>query len=81
MIERHRGDAGEGHGPEALGRSSRSVGGIAVRTGSEETPRSIAAERWEELREFRAAHPLERATVNGVSWSYVAGGTYAVDEP
>jgi pimeloyl-ACP methyl ester carboxylesterase len=43
-------------------------------TGSEETPRGIAAERWEELREFRAAHPLERATVNGVGWSYVAGG-------
>jgi hypothetical protein len=43
-------------------------------TGSEETPRGIAAERWEELREFRAAHPLERANVNGVGWSYVAGG-------
>jgi deazaflavin-dependent oxidoreductase (nitroreductase family) len=43
-------------------------------TGSEVTPWGIAAERWEELREFRAAHPLERATVNGVGWSYVASG-------
>jgi len=34
----------------------------------------IAAERWEELREFRATHPLKRTTVEGVGWDYIASG-------
>ena len=34
----------------------------------------IAAERWEELREFRATHPLKRTTVSGVGWDYIASG-------
>ena len=41
---------------------------------SEETTRGIAAERWEELREFRATHPLKHTTVEGVGWDYIASG-------
>jgi pimeloyl-ACP methyl ester carboxylesterase len=42
--------------------------------GPDATRRGIAAERWEELREFRATHPLKRATVAGVGWDYIASG-------
>ena len=42
--------------------------------GSEETHGGIAAERWEELREFRATHPPKRVSVAGTSWHYVASG-------
>jgi pimeloyl-ACP methyl ester carboxylesterase len=42
--------------------------------GSDETHRGIAAERWEELRGFRAAHPLKHTTVEGVGWDYIASG-------
>jgi pimeloyl-ACP methyl ester carboxylesterase len=42
--------------------------------GSEETPRGIAAEQWEELREFRATHPLKHTNVAGVGWDYIACG-------
>jgi pimeloyl-ACP methyl ester carboxylesterase len=42
--------------------------------GSDETHRGIAAERWRELREFRAAHPLKHITIAGVRWDYIASG-------
>jgi pimeloyl-ACP methyl ester carboxylesterase len=41
---------------------------------SDETTRGTAAERWEELREFRAAHPSKRVAVGGVGWEYIASG-------
>ena len=41
---------------------------------SDETHRGIAAERWEELREFQASHPLKHITVAGVGWDYIVGG-------
>jgi pimeloyl-ACP methyl ester carboxylesterase len=41
---------------------------------SEETHRDIAAERWKELREFRATHPLKHTAVTGVGWDYIASG-------
>lgn len=40
--------------------------------GSDETHQDIAAERWEELREFRAAHPLKHTRVERVGWDYIA---------
>jgi pimeloyl-ACP methyl ester carboxylesterase len=43
-------------------------------TGSEETPRGIAAERWEELRVFRDTHPMKHVTVSGADWDYIASG-------
>ena len=36
--------------------------------------RDLGAARWEELREFRAAHPLKHTTVSGVGWDYLASG-------
>jgi deazaflavin-dependent oxidoreductase (nitroreductase family) len=42
--------------------------------GPEETPQGIAAERWEELREFRDTHPLKHTNVAGVGWDYIACG-------
>ena len=42
--------------------------------GSDETHRGIAAARWEELREFRATHPLKHAGVERVGWDYIASG-------
>jgi hypothetical protein len=42
--------------------------------GSDKNHRGIAAERWEELREFRATHPLKHTTVAGVGWDYIASG-------
>jgi pimeloyl-ACP methyl ester carboxylesterase len=41
---------------------------------SDETHRGIAAERWEELRAFRATHPLKHIAVAGVGWDYLASG-------
>jgi deazaflavin-dependent oxidoreductase (nitroreductase family) len=38
------------------------------------TRRDPGATRWEELREFRATHPLKHVTVDGVRWDYIAGG-------
>src|SRR5829696_2592095 len=34
----------------------------------------IAAEWWEELREFRTTHRLKRVSVDGVGWEYIASG-------
>jgi pimeloyl-ACP methyl ester carboxylesterase len=34
----------------------------------------IAAEWWEELREFRTTHPPKRVSVDGVRWEYIASG-------
>jgi pimeloyl-ACP methyl ester carboxylesterase len=36
--------------------------------------RDLGAARWEELREFRAAHPSKRVAVAGVNWNYTASG-------
>jgi deazaflavin-dependent oxidoreductase (nitroreductase family) len=36
--------------------------------------RDLGAARWEELREFRAAHPSKRVAVGGVGWEYLASG-------
>ena len=41
---------------------------------SDEIHQGTAAERWEELREFRAAHPLKHITVARVGWDYIASG-------
>jgi len=42
--------------------------------GSDEIHRGIAAERWEELREFRATHPPKHTRVKKVRWDYIASG-------
>jgi pimeloyl-ACP methyl ester carboxylesterase len=42
--------------------------------GPDATHKGIAAERWEELRVFRATHPLKHTTVAGVGWDYIVGG-------
>ena len=42
--------------------------------GTEDSTRGIAAERWEELREFRATHPPKHITVAGVGGDYIACG-------
>lgn len=42
--------------------------------GHDATRRGIAAERWEELRQFRASHPPKHTTVAGVGWEYIASG-------
>jgi len=42
--------------------------------GPDATRQGIAAERWEEILEFRATHPLEHVTVAGLSWDYIASG-------
>jgi hypothetical protein len=34
----------------------------------------IAAEWWEELREFRTTHRPKRVSVDGVGWEYIASG-------
>jgi pimeloyl-ACP methyl ester carboxylesterase len=34
----------------------------------------IAAERWQELRKFRATHRPKHITVKGVNWNYIASG-------
>jgi pimeloyl-ACP methyl ester carboxylesterase len=41
---------------------------------SDENHLGIADERWEELRQFRATHPLKHTTVAGVDWDYIASG-------
>jgi deazaflavin-dependent oxidoreductase (nitroreductase family) len=38
------------------------------------TRRDLGATRWEELREFRATHPLKHVIVDGVGWDYIASG-------
>src|SRR5215213_1875932 len=42
--------------------------------GTDDSTRGIAAERWEELREFRATHPPKHISVAGVGWDYLATG-------
>src|SRR5215210_4882854 len=42
--------------------------------GTEDSTRGSAAERWEELREFRATHPPKHITVAGVGGDYIACG-------
>ena len=42
--------------------------------GADDSPRGIAAERWEELRKFRVTRRPKHITVKGVSWDYIAGG-------
>jgi pimeloyl-ACP methyl ester carboxylesterase len=42
--------------------------------GAKDSTRGIAAERWEELRQFRATHPLKHRSVAGVGWDYIASG-------
>jgi hypothetical protein len=41
---------------------------------TEDSTRRIAAEWWEEFREFRTTHPPKRVTVDGVGWEYIASG-------
>jgi len=41
---------------------------------TDDSTRGIAAEWWEELREFRSTHPPKRFTVDGVGWEYIASG-------
>ena len=36
--------------------------------------RDLGAARWEELQEFRAAHPSKRVAIGGVNWNYTASG-------
>jgi len=42
--------------------------------GAENSTRDIAAERWEELRQFRATHRPKHISVTEVSWDYIASG-------
>jgi hypothetical protein len=41
---------------------------------TDDSTRGIAAEWWEELREFRTTHPPKRVSVDGVGWEYIASG-------
>jgi pimeloyl-ACP methyl ester carboxylesterase len=41
---------------------------------ADDSTRGIAAQRWEELRKFRATHQPEHVTVKGVTWDYIASG-------
>jgi hypothetical protein len=41
---------------------------------TDDSVRGIAAERWEELREFRTTHPPKLVTVDGENWEYIASG-------
>jgi hypothetical protein len=41
---------------------------------TDDSTRGIAAEWWEELREFRTTHRPKRASVDGVGWEYIASG-------
>ncbi len=41
---------------------------------TDDSTRGIAAQWWEELREFRTTHPPKRVTVDGVGWEYIATG-------
>ena len=36
--------------------------------------KGVPAEKREMLRTFRAAHPYQHATVNGVTWDYIVSG-------
>ena len=42
--------------------------------GADDSTWGIAAERWEELRKFRATHQPEHITVKGVNWDYIVSG-------
>jgi pimeloyl-ACP methyl ester carboxylesterase len=42
--------------------------------GADDSTWGIAAERWEELRKFRATHQPKHITVKGVNWDYIASG-------
>ncbi|HEX5700266.1 MAG TPA: alpha/beta hydrolase [Rubrobacter sp.] len=42
--------------------------------GADDPTWGIAAERWEELREFRATHQPKHITVKGVNWDYIVSG-------
>ena len=42
--------------------------------GADDSTWSIAAERWEELRKFRATHQPKHITVKGVNWDYIVSG-------
>jgi hypothetical protein len=41
---------------------------------TDDSTRVIAAEWWEELREFRTTHRPKRVSVDGVGWEYIASG-------
>jgi hypothetical protein len=41
---------------------------------TEDSTRGIAAEWWEELREFRSTNQPKRVTVDEVGWEYIASG-------
>jgi hypothetical protein len=42
--------------------------------GADDSTWGIAAERWEELRKFRATHQSKHITVKGVNWDYIVSG-------
>ncbi|HVD45266.1 MAG TPA: alpha/beta hydrolase [Rubrobacter sp.] len=42
--------------------------------GADDSTWGIAAERWEELRKFRATHQPKHITVKGVNWDYIVSG-------
>ena len=42
--------------------------------GADDSTWGNAAERWEELRKFRATHQPKHITVRGVNWDYIVSG-------
>ena len=42
--------------------------------GADDSTWGIAAQRWEELRKFRATHQSKHFTVRGVNWNYIVSG-------
>jgi pimeloyl-ACP methyl ester carboxylesterase len=42
--------------------------------GADNSTWGIAAQRWEELRKFRATHQSKHITVRGVNWNYIVSG-------
>ena len=42
--------------------------------GADDSTWGIAAQRWEELRKFRATHQPKHITVKGVNWNYIVSG-------
>ncbi len=42
--------------------------------GADDSTWGIAAQRWEELRKFRATHQSKHITVRGVNWNYIVSG-------
>ena len=54
-------------------------GGVNLKAGisvmaTDDSMQGIAAEWWEELREFRTTHRPKRVSVDGVGWEYIASG-------